>query len=63
MRRAQPQVESFRYAPFRYVRRVPGSTVAHVSASLPAISHTVGFPECGSDPGLSSRCLSINEEA
>ncbi len=35
MRRAQPQAESFPHAPFRYVQRVPGSTIAHVSASPP----------------------------
>jgi len=73
VRRAQPQVESLQYAPFPYVRRVPSSTIAHVSASLPTIPHgricgvrlenSTRVPECGSDPGLSSRCLSINEEA
>ena len=32
-------MESFRHAPFRFVRRVPSSTITHVSASLPAIPH------------------------
>jgi hypothetical protein len=38
------------HAPFRYMQRVPNSTLTHVSASPPFSSRTVGFPESGWRP-------------
>jgi hypothetical protein len=37
IRRAQPEAESFRHAPFPCVQRVPHSAIAHVSVSPPLI--------------------------
>ncbi len=56
-------MKSFRHAPFRYVRRVPSSTLTHVSVSPPFHPGQSDFPSPVGDHGISSNSLPYTSEA
>ena len=52
-------MESFRHAPFRYVQRVPSSSITHVSASPPCHPGRSDFPSPVGDYGFPLKAFPV----